>query len=238
MSYFADIEMTLRDNEKIDDIADDLLERRDMRKRKEKKRSHKHTSEKDEYAKESFKKMKEEIEEMRKREFERAKELEELKKKIEDQQNKQQVKETKPTFAIGFDKEIYMNKGFIESAKWVKEVVSKNMIEKMTSEKNKHRFEAMLITKRNSIYLGARTCARFNRGEPCNQGKWHTTHTPLKPGALWTRHGSASDEDQRQVDRRNELRLHACTLCIEVLGAAFGHGVLECPWIMKKNWNE
>ena len=239
----------------MEEENEDLFDRKDLRKKKEKKRTHKQTNnknDKDDYAKESFKKMRDELEELRKKEADRAKEFDELKKKIEEQEKKQNNNniDTKPDYALGFDKELYLNKGFIESAKWIKDVVAKNMSEKMLSVNNKTRFEALITSKKKSCYLGVRACARFNRGELCQSGKWHTTH---RPDGLWTRHGpmgrqedelSGADQHVRvdhrvdQQGRKNELRLHACTLCIEALGAAYGHTVLDCPWILKKNWIE
>jgi hypothetical protein len=196
----------------MEEENEDLFDRKDLRKRKEKKRTHKQTNSKNE----------------------------------KDDYNT----DSQPEYALEFDKELYLNKGFIESAKWIKDVVAKNMSEKMISVKNKTRFEALISTKKRSCYLGVRACARFNRGEICHSGKWHTTH---RPDGLWTRHGPAgrpedevsTADQQGRADhradhqgRKNELRLHACTLCIEALGAAYGHTVLDCPWILKKNWNE
>ena len=229
----------------MDEDNDDLFDKKDLRKRKDKKRAHKQTKEtkeKDDYAKESFKRMKEELEEMRKREMERAKEFDNLKKKIEDQERHQSNRDVKPDYALGFDRDEYLNKGFIESAKWIKDVIAKNMSEKMSTEKIKVRFEGLMLAKKSSNYLGVRACARFNRGEDCHHGKWHTTH---KQDGIWTKHGPLNRQDDssrtphpEQQGRRNELRLLVCTLCIEALGSAYGHSVLDCPWIDKKNWCE
>ncbi len=238
----------MRDNEKMDEDFENLFERKEVRKKKDKKRSHKQTSEKEEFAKESFKRMREEIEELRKRENDRTKELDELKKKIEDQQN-QPSDMSKKEYALDFDADAYLAKGFIESAKWIKDVIAKNMTEKMLIGRNKARFEAFVVARHVSKYLGVRTCAHYNRGEPCNQGKWHSTHVNTRPEALWTRHNARNQDEgastSQQTNRsdprndlRNDLRLHSCTLCLEALGAAFGHGMLDCPWILKKNWME
>jgi len=233
--------MTLKDNEKMEEDVDDLFDKKDLRTRKEKKRNHKQTRDKEDIAKESFKKMKEEIDELRKRELDRQKELDELKKKIEEQtcQQKQSTRSRipEPVYTLGFDKETYLKKGFIESAKWIRETLAKNMIEKMTQEKNFNRFEPLLIARKKSAYLGARACARFNRGEECQQGRWHTT---LKHGRQDPDPGMRPSNQGRddQGSKKAELRLHACTLCLEALGAAFGHTVLDCPWIQKKNWCE
>jgi len=217
----------------MEDDAEERNYKKENRKKREKKRSHK-DGDKEELSKESFKKMKQEIEEMRKRENERMKELEDLKKKIEDQQKQANIFH-QTEYALDFDKEMYLNKGFIESAKWIKDVLAKNMNEKMSEEEHVSKFETLMIAKKSSKHLGARTCARFN-----------TTHVPTRPDAIWTRHRHDSrhgmnqndQEEARPLDtgRSNEIRLHACTLCIEALGAAYGHGVLDCPWIKEKNW--
>lgn len=64
------------------DSNDELFERKDIRKKKEKKRQHKSSRDKDDATKDSVKKMKEELAELRKREVERSKELADLKKLI------------------------------------------------------------------------------------------------------------------------------------------------------------
>ena len=255
--------MSIHENEKMDDDNDEQFDKGDLKKKKDKKRLHKQTKEKEECAKESFKKMKEEIDEMRKREADRAKELEELKKKIEIQEKTKMTRAAEPEYVLGFSKDVYLNKGFIESAKWIKDEMAKKLTEKMMSEENKPRFEALILAKKNSIYLGARACARYNRGEECHQGKWHTTQkheirdrlgprpsrdyfyeetrNTRQPGCLESEDFRQHDSRQHVQDlssRKAELRLHACTLCLETFGAAFGHNVLNCPWIQKKNWNE
>ncbi len=237
--------------------VDDLFTKKDMRKRKEKKRSLKQTNkEMEECTRENFKKMKEEIDELRKKETDRDKEFAELKKKIEDQSRN--TKSAEPEYALQFTKEAYLSKGFIESAKWIKEAVAKNMMVKMNDDDNRDRFEVLQLSKKSSTYLGIRTCARYNRGEQCNFGKWHTTHKP----DYFVKNDTQPDLDvesqdtyrahrlrnfkqsevpqssiQERIGTRNEIRLHACTLCMEAFGSANGHSVLNCPWILKKNWN-
>ena len=128
----------------------------------------------------------------------------------------------------------------------------------MNKEEYKHRFEIAMINKRSSTCLGIRTCARYNRGEICNYGKWHTTHKPEAPWISSTpkkdfkqgtygeyRHQKSTNQDeekthqsiQDRLGKKNEIRLHSCTLCMEALGSAVGHNVLNCPWIQQKNWN-
>jgi len=86
---------------------------------------------------ENFKKMKDEIDELRKKELDRAKEFAEQKKKIEEHSQYTSSKDAEPEYALQFTKDSYLSKGFIESAKWIKEVVAKNMTEKMNSMKIK-----------------------------------------------------------------------------------------------------
>ncbi len=219
------------------------------KRKKEKRRHRREEREMDEFNKESFKKMKQEIEDLRRKEREREKELDELKNRIESKE-KEKDKERpaeKVDYALNFDRDEYLKKGFIESAKWLKDVIATNLTEKMKEENFKSKFEFISIAKKASTHLGMRTCARFNRGEECNLGRWHMTHKesnePIRPKQLWTRnhfqpvnHNPAQDRDSYQ--RRNEIRLHVCTLCLDAFGAAFGHSALNCPWILKKNWIE
>jgi hypothetical protein len=256
MFFFSGIELKLRESDKMD--LDELFDRKDLRKRKDKKRAHRHEKEHDDYGKDSLKKMKEEIDELRKRELERTRELDELKKKVEEQSRVSNSQEKEIEYALEFSKDIYLSKGFIESAKWIKDVIAKNMIEEMNTEENKKRFEIAMINKKYSTCLGIRTCARYNRGEICNYGKWHSTHKPDVPWISTTHQkefkqgtygefrqqrtinheeGNTRQPIQERLGKKNEIRLHSCTLCMEALGSAVGHNVLNCPWIQQKNWN-
>jgi hypothetical protein len=97
-------------------------------------------------------------------------------------------------------------------------------------------FECFKTSKEYSIYLGIRTCARYNRGEECNLGRIHTTH---KPDWQENRpHQPSTSTEPTPRPRKNEMRLHSCTLCMEALGSAHGHSVLNCPWILQKNWKK
>jgi hypothetical protein len=251
--------MKLRDDEKMD-YDEELFNKKDLRKKRDKKRVHKNMKEHedDECSKESFKKMKEEIDELRKREIVRAKELDELKKKVEERDNESSNSPTEPDYALDFDRDTYLSKGFIESAKWIKDVVAKNMIDKMNKDPITERFVAILKNKKASTYLGIRTCARYNRGELCNFGKLHATHKPevgVNPQPQTMEHqtyrehrisktsngceasGNPASSVHERLGRRNETRIHACTLCMEAFGSANGHSVLNCPWILQKNWS-
>jgi len=228
--FIIGIELTLREDDEMEDIEDEIFNRKDTRKRKDKKRNHKQTRDMAECTKESFKKMKE--------------------RKIDEQSRNSIHHETGPEYALQFSKDTYLEKGFIESAKWIKDVVAKNMLEKMNEEQSKKRFEVLLTSKKSSTFLGIRTCARYNRGEQCNFGKWHSTHKPQPEGQQLNHEDTYLAHRQRKMlhteetptsiherlGRRNEMRLHSCTLCMEVFGSANGHSVLRCPWILKKNW--
>jgi len=182
------------------------------------------------------KKMKEEIEELRRNELSRAKEFDELKRKIEEKSYESANAEKEPEYALEFRKDTYINKGFIESAKWLKDVMAKNMIQMMTDEKNKKRFEVFLESKKASTYLGIRTCARYNRGEMCTYGKLHSTHKPEtmlndvtssasqdtyrahRLRKMMSTEGNQTSDQPSVLDRlgkKNEPRIHACTLCME-----------------------
>lgn len=243
--------MKIQEHDRMEDDSNEAKEellfgKKDVRSKKEKKRQHRSTKDKEECTRESFKKMKEEIDELRRKETERAKELEELKQKIVEKETTTTKPQEQEEFALGFDKGIYLSKGFIESAQWINNVLAKSMNEKMSSNENKERFEVLRMAKRASRHLGIRACARFNRGEECSLGKWHTTHQahPYRQDALWTKRGEnlrLQNNGDRQQERhteqkKNEIRLHVCTLCLDALGTANGHSVLECPWILKKNW--
>ncbi len=247
LSQFTGLELNIRDSEKMEEDHEEMFDKRDFRKKKDKKRQHK---EKEECTRESFKKMKEEIDELRRKEVERTKELEELKKKIDDKQidsaDSKNEKEKEEEYALNFDKNAYLSKGFIESAVWIKNVLAKSLLEKVSEERNVLKFASIMKTKKTSGYLGYRACARYNRREECNLGKWHLTH---KPDGLWTKQRqqelnqsklsqNSRTNDGDQPPKRNELRLHVCTLCLEAFGSANGHSILNCPWIKKNSWED
>ena len=223
-----------------DGSNEELFDKKELRKKKDKKRQHKTSKEKEDCTKENFKKMKEEIDDLRKKEMARQKELDELKRKIEEREAAKIPH--KVEYELGFEREAYLRKGFIESAQWIKNDLAKKMMEKMNEVENKSKFESFIIAKQYSLYLGIRACARYNRGEECTLGKWHSTHRPD-----WNDNGSGirrHHDHQGSLEletplrqKKNEMRLHVCTLCLEALGSAHGHSVLNCPWILKKNWN-
>jgi hypothetical protein len=168
------IEFNLEDYDKMDEnSSEELFAKKDSRRKKEKKRQHKSAKNKDESTKESFKKMKDELDELRRNEIERSKELEVLKKKIEEKEKEKTPNPVaeKPDYALGFDVDLYLSKGFIESAIWIKNAIAKQMIAKMNEDENKLRFDTLMLSRKSSTYLGYRACARFNRNEECNLGK-------------------------------------------------------------------
>jgi hypothetical protein len=234
----------------MEDIENESLDDKRKHKRMNESKRHRNVKETDEYSKESFKKMKEEIDELKRNELNRARELEELKQKIRSRDDVKANSQTEPEYALGFDKNEYLKKGFIESAHWIKNVLTKTMKEEMEKEEFKQKFESLSIAKKYSTHIGMRSCARFNRSEECNLGRFHSTHSERKVDALWTskhQHWKEPSRQQQQPhqlqhqqqhqSKRNEMRLHVCTLCLETFGAAFGHSVLNCPWILKKNWS-
>ncbi len=78
------------------------------------------------------------------------------------------------------------------------------------------------------------TCVTYNRGECCRQGKWHTVLKRAPSGE------NVRDRiGRRDIDlgaNREELRVHACTLCWKAIGVLSMHSVMECPWILEENW--
>ncbi len=224
-----------------------------VKKKKDKKRAHRREKSEDECTKESFKKMKEEIDEMRKREIARSNELNDLKRKIEEQ-SKNSSDSFDHEYDLEFDRQTYLSKGYVESAKWIKDIVAKNLLERLTQDHNRKRFEAVLSSKKVSTHMGIRTCARFNRGEICHFGKIHSSHRPDSWNPQSTNSSTSKTSNvetygnykerrdkeqmtvQERLGKRNELRIHACTLCMEAFGSANGHSVFYCPWILKKNW--
>jgi hypothetical protein len=70
---------------------------------------------------------------------ERERELEELKRKFE---NRDDEKSHKPDNALDFNRNAYLQMGFIESAKWIKNVLAKTMLQEMEKEEFRHSFES------------------------------------------------------------------------------------------------
>ena len=205
-----------------DDDLNALLTRKDSRGKKDRKRLQKEIKQKEQYTKENFKKMKEEIDELR--------------KKV-DEQEKKRIVTRDVEYALGFDKSTYLNMGFIESAQWIRTFLAKKMIEKMMEQEFEEKFRCLMRTRDGSRRIGLRTCARFNRNEECTMGRWHTTYADANLRGE-RRPEELGERDQRRPPPRSEMRVHACTLCLEALGSINGHNILNCPWILEKNWKE
>jgi len=112
----SEFEIGVREDEFMEDIENESLDDKRKHKRTKESKRHRNVKETDEYSKESFKKMKEEIDELKRNELNRARELEELKQKIRSRDDVQANSQTEPEYALGFDKNEYLKKGFIESA--------------------------------------------------------------------------------------------------------------------------
>jgi hypothetical protein len=117
----------------------------------------------------------------------------------------------KPRYALDFDKQKYLDLGFLESAKWVADILAKKMLKRMETDKEK-KFSGLLKMKSNWKTIGVRTCARFNRGEYCYRGQWHTSLRRLTGGP----DGQVVEQQQRE-----DLRIHACTLCLVPISPTF-----------------
>ena len=217
--------MTMDEDERMN-----LLGCKDSRakkeKRKKKKKDQTKIEEKEretiESSKESVKKLKEELDEMRQT-------IEKLSAKTTVNLNPVNSKR----YALGFTPEEYLALGFLESANWIGDKIAVNMKERMDSMEG--RWEVFKMLKPPDM-RSMRTCATFNRGENCRQGKWHTAQKRIPiveriAGAQPQRNNVHSSNGFRE-----ELRVHACTLCMKALGVLCMHSVLDCPWTLEDNW--
>ncbi len=146
--YFAGIEFNLKDEDMLSESSDDR--KRIGKRKKEKRRHRREEKEMDDYNRESFKKMKEEIDELRRKEREREIELENLKYRIEskEKEKEKELLNRKVEYALEFDMDEYQKRGFIESAKWIKNVISPNLAEKIKNEKYSNKFESIIAAKK------------------------------------------------------------------------------------------
>ena len=200
---------------------------REQKDKDKKEHSKKARSSKEREAKEkkTMDKMKHEMEEMKKTIAELT--------KLTGQSETTKSKRNEIEYALGFDKNNYLEMGFINSAIWITNVVAVNMKERMKEDET--RWEVLQQMKPS--FTAGTPCATFNRGEPCNLGKWHST--PRKQNVKARLAEPFAPPIQRNAviqSSREELRIHACTLCMKALGVASGHPVLDCPWILEKNW--
>jgi hypothetical protein len=103
-------------------------------------------------------------------------EMEEMKKtiaeltKLTGQSETTKSKRNEIEYALGFEKNNYLEMGFINSAIWITNVVAVNMKERMKEDET--RWEVLQQMKPS--FTAGTPCATFNRGEPCNLGKWHS----------------------------------------------------------------
>ncbi len=131
-------------------------------------------------------------------------------------------------YAIGYSPEEYLSLGFIASANWISEKIAMNMRERMRMMEGRwDMFEKIKKADVRSIV----TCVTYNRGESCRLGMWHTTLKKI----------NYAEPEQSTSGRcpnvtREELRIHACTLCLKALGVLCMHSVMDCPWILEENW--
>lgn len=212
-----EFEFEMNEDEKMD-----ILGAKDKRGKKERKRQQKESKRKESTSEESYKKLKEE--------------LEEWKNKAIEYEKKNKEEKTQEGYALEFKKEEYLAMGFMESSHWVAKTLAKRLNSKIREEK---KYEFMF--KLSGQITGARTCARYNRGEECNLGKWHTSVKKLEreadTGASRTGTSRTFQRNSKQ-GAREELRLHACTLCSEAFGLLSEHMILSCPWIQPCTWKD
>ncbi len=164
---------------------------------------------------ESIKKMKKEMEEMRRTIV-----------KLQANSSTAKNQEEEKAYALGFDPNEYLALGFIESTNWIAEKLAVRLRARM----NEHPDKWLVLKKFNPPEVKSLvTCVAYNRGDTCRLDKWHTV---LKKTAS----NPENDIRQRLNRMEEELRVHACTLCWKGIGVLSMHQVMDCPWILEKNW--
>jgi hypothetical protein len=166
------------------------------------------------------KKEKKELKRKGKTSDDRDEEMKRLQREVEEWKRKAEQMEMDKKLnnrALGFSVEKYMELSYIEAAKWIANDVTQAFKARMDEQKEKFYWTKLV---RGKYSMGARTCARFNRGEYCSNGKWHTIQRP------------STDREEPE----KELRLHGCTLCLEALGIWSVHPVVDCQWLFEKTW--
>jgi hypothetical protein len=159
------------------------------------------------------------------------KELDEMRStiaKMATEKKQEEKLKQKKEYALGFTPEKYLALGFIESANWISEKIAMKMKERMVETEG--RWEVFKMIKPPDM-RSIVTCASFNRGEVCRMGKWHTVLKKINKDDVRVNSSSSP------IVTKEELRVHACTLCLKALGVLCMHSVLECPWIIEENWN-
>jgi hypothetical protein len=158
------------------------------------------------------------------------KELEKMKETIATLTASKQPEQKKQKYALDFSPVTYLALGFIESANWIAEKIAPKMKARMDAEEG--RWEVFKMIKPPDM-RSIVTCAAFNRGEVCRLEKWHTTLKKIN---------SEKEAESMPLRRpptiitKEELRVHACTLCLKALGVLCMHSVLDCPWTLEENW--
>ena len=176
--------------------------------------------------KETMDRMKREMEEMKKK----LDELTKFTEPKEKEKHKIEVEERKS--ALGYDEKTYLSMGFINWAIWITNTIATKMTEKM--EENVERWEP--FKKMHTSSIVGTPCATFNRGEPCHLGKWHTASRKRNVKQRLNNPFPSRQINPSIQSSNEELRIHACTLCLKSLGVMSGHSVVNCPWILEKNW--
>jgi hypothetical protein len=148
-------------------------------------------------------------------------EVDEWKSKATEMEKEKKMNET----ALGFTVEKYLSLSYVMAAKWIAMDIRQAFRERMDENPDKFYWTKLVKGKYS---MGARTCARFNRGEYCNNGKWHAVKATKR----------SDDNEAHDGDREpdKDLRLHGCTLCVEALGIWSVHPVVECPWVHERTW--
>ena len=127
--------------------------------------------------------------------------------------------------ALGFRPNEYLAMSYVKSAEWVAGPLATRM--KAIMKLYPYYFEPYKVI--NGVdSIGARTCAKFNRGEFCPT-KWHKHDKLIRRDP-----GEAQGVPPRT---RSELRIHCCVLCLEALKVIVGHPLMNCPWTRTSSWD-
>lgn len=122
-------------------------------------------------------------------------------------------------FMFEFDLDEFRKMPPVKSLQLISEIFANRMNEEIL--KHKEYFQPF-ETIRGTRDVGARSCAFYNRGSHCQ------VDCPSNWRSIGGAYGIWIDKP--------DLRLHCCTLCLEVLGIVAGHSVIQCPWLRKSTW--
>lgn len=158
------------------------------------------------------------------------KEIDEMRqtiKKLAKNENTESKPKNMMKYAIGYSPDEYLSLGFIASANWISEKIAVNMRERMRTMDGRW---DMFKKIKNADVRSIVTCVTYNRDESCRLGMWHTTLKKIN-------HEPEQSTSRRYPNvTREELRIHACTLCLKALGVLCMHSVMDCPWTLEENW--